>query len=484
MGKAEVQKMVAHSLDAVDFLQQSDEDQAAAPPPPPALKRVSLADVFDAPEPPQRFVWADRIPCEHVTLLGAHGGTGKSMLALQLAAHVAIGRPFLGNEVEQGRVLFFSAEDAGPMVRRRFARVCRADGLDPAEVAQNLEVIDASDAPTLYEEANRGGVKLGAKTPAFLALQRDLQANPASLLVIDNASDTFGASEIERARVREFVRELSGLVKANGGAVLLLVHVPKVTARSRGKAGDEESYSGSTAWHNSARSRLFMSEPDGASGDESRRTIAHQKCNVGPKAEPLEVAVRPDGTFGLWVPVELAGGIQGVIDRAEQRERDTHALLRLVHEFFERGEYVSPNLRASTNAHAMFKNEAGFPGLSKDEVTTLLREAQRIGLVIAENYTNAGRKPCVRWALTEAGLKAISAPGAPGAPGPENKHPSNREQGARAGAPGAPGPVLGGVGERARTTGCAEATTAGPGDVHPVPPSEQPGAAHEEEEPA
>jgi hypothetical protein len=58
--------------------------------------RVSIADVFSNPPSPQQYIWGGRIPVGELTLLAAHGGTGKSTFALQLAAHVANDSPFLG----------------------------------------------------------------------------------------------------------------------------------------------------------------------------------------------------------------------------------------------------------------------------------------------------------------------------------------------------------------------------------------------------
>ncbi len=58
--------------------------------------RVSIADVFSNPPDPQQYIWGGRIPVGELTLLAAHGGTGKSTFALQLAAHVANNTPFLG----------------------------------------------------------------------------------------------------------------------------------------------------------------------------------------------------------------------------------------------------------------------------------------------------------------------------------------------------------------------------------------------------
>lgn len=58
--------------------------------------RVSIADVFTNPPESQKYIWGERIPYDALTLLAAHGGTGKSTFALQLAAHLATNTPFLG----------------------------------------------------------------------------------------------------------------------------------------------------------------------------------------------------------------------------------------------------------------------------------------------------------------------------------------------------------------------------------------------------
>ncbi len=72
---------------------EAAQDDAANEPP---FRRVSLHDVFTNPSPPQKYVWGGRVPFEALTLLAAHGGTGKSLFALQCAAHTAAGKPFLG----------------------------------------------------------------------------------------------------------------------------------------------------------------------------------------------------------------------------------------------------------------------------------------------------------------------------------------------------------------------------------------------------
>ena len=68
------------------------------------------------------------------------------------------------------------------------------------------------------------------------------------------------------------------IAREHDAAVVLLAHIDKAAARNGGQGN---SYSGSTAWHNSARSRLALVE-DEATGLE----LLHEKANFGKKRDP------------------------------------------------------------------------------------------------------------------------------------------------------------------------------------------------------
>ena len=53
----------------------------------------------------------DLIPQKTVTLFSGDGGTGKSLLSLQLAVGVVTGRGWIGKAVSGGSVIYMSAED-------------------------------------------------------------------------------------------------------------------------------------------------------------------------------------------------------------------------------------------------------------------------------------------------------------------------------------------------------------------------------------
>lgn len=262
----------------------------AVPPPNPTLLEVELDDVMSASLEAVRYAVKPWMPRRHVTLFGGHGGIGKSSLALAIGAHVACGLPFAGLDVEQSPVLFVSLEDEARIVRLRLRRIIEAYRLPAERVLAALRLLDGTQTFTALMTEGDG---FNAQ-PVFTQAYRELEevAKGAGLIVIDNASDAFDANENNRRTVRAFVRGLAAIARKHDAALVLLAHIDKSAAKD-GARGN--SYSGSTAWHNSARSRLALLEQDG------RILLAHEKANLSARADPLAVMFVDD------VPVPEAG---------------------------------------------------------------------------------------------------------------------------------------------------------------------------------
>ncbi|MCU0909864.1 MAG: AAA family ATPase [Rhodobacteraceae bacterium] len=95
-------------LDAyADEFQREEGQEAAAPDR--ASRFFTAADLEGRPVPERPWLVPDLVPSKTVTLFSGDGGTGKSLLALQLCAAVASGGAWLGLPVAQGRALMISA---------------------------------------------------------------------------------------------------------------------------------------------------------------------------------------------------------------------------------------------------------------------------------------------------------------------------------------------------------------------------------------
>jgi hypothetical protein len=283
------------------------------------LVPVAFTALRDASLAPPRFIVDRVLPRKVVTLLGAHGGAGKSLLALTIAAHVACGTSWAGFAVISSPVLIVSLEDPGDVVLYRLRQVVMQYGLPEDAVLRNLRIVDGTEGEALAREVSEAGIKSLHPTEAMAEL-RDVAAG-AGLIVVDNASDGLDASENDRRVVRTFMRQMLGKVaRANDAAVLLLVHIDKLAARSDSGGN---TYSGSTAWHNSARSRLALVS-DGSSVE-----LRHEKSNFGKVVDPVRLRWTDDGVL-VPTTAEAAQADVQAREAAQAGEDAAHVLVAIV----------------------------------------------------------------------------------------------------------------------------------------------------------
>lgn len=358
------------------------------------LVEVDIADAMHARVPVPEFVVEPLIPRGTATLLGAHGGAGKSTLALTWCAHVAAGIRWAGLHVEHGNALFVSLEDPGPVVLYRLQKIVREYGIDWVELTGRLRVLDGTDVDAaLMTEINDHGNRTLAATPIMAEVEQ--AAEGAQLIVVDNASDGFDANENDRRQVRQFVRRLAQIAKANGAGLVLLAHVDKVSAKfgSRGNT-----YSGSTAWHNSARSRLAMTEDEGS----GLIVLAQEKLNLGRRADPLHLSW---SDCGVLVPIEVDTEAQ---EQAAQQQADTDAdaVLTVLLVAFS-AEQTIPTAESGpyTAWHALQKLPE-LPEVYRDKPGRKRLESALVALerrkeIMREAYRKPNRHPGERWALAQ-----------------------------------------------------------------------------------
>ena len=95
---------------------------------PSAVEIASMA-AFRGRAPERRWIVREWIPSGVVTGLYGDGGVGKTLLALQLQASMALRRKWLGVEVEPGRSLGVYCEDDIDELHRAPRRHRRRDGM-------------------------------------------------------------------------------------------------------------------------------------------------------------------------------------------------------------------------------------------------------------------------------------------------------------------------------------------------------------------
>ena len=248
-------------------------------------------------------------------------------------------------------------------------------------------MLDASDLdPALYREVRDAEGKVSSETWLLGRLGELTRMVGASLVVIDNASDAFDGDEIKRSPVRTFIRSLRQRLARPGRAVLLLAHVSKASASNRPGTGSED-YSGSTAYHNSARSRLSLTN-QGAHG----LRIEHMKSNLGPKANPVDLVWHEGVPLIEGYLTTTSAAVELSKTRAaEQDAANKAALVGVLQSLDAIGERVTSATQGAYTAYRALKGAAGFPkGLDADETNRLLRELQTEGRIFRSNRKTNG----------------------------------------------------------------------------------------------
>lgn len=339
---------------------------------------------------------------EDVTLLGGHGGAGKSFLSLQFACAVVVGAEVLGHPTRECRVLYYSAEDGRKRLTRRLRNIVELYDYDEEKLKANLCILDASELEPLYGETlepspdgKRFSKILGPRAD-FTNLQRMVEAFDPQFVITDGASDTFDGNEIARREVRAFIKLLRRVHPHRPVGVLLNVHIDRSSAR--GTITSDDGYAGSGAWHNSCRRRLYLQmkveREDGEVVSEQflLRIMKHQDG----VPEPDMALIR--GQCGLWQIAATFGG-----ELARDGEPDhAETLLTLIGEYYHRAIYISTSLapQATTGVFATLKGDPRWPKtLTKKRVEALVRQLERDGELLREQYQRGNRGHAERWAV-------------------------------------------------------------------------------------
>ncbi|MGX5710508.1 bifunctional DNA primase/polymerase [Brucella lupini] len=300
---------------------------------------------------PEREWWIDGlVPMRQVTILNGDGGVGKSLLALQLAAAGAMGCETLDMKPMHGRVMYLGAEDEAEEFHRRLVDITRAHCRQLSDL-HDFKLLPMADADALLSIPN---AKTGIMEPTRLwnAFAEAARSFLPDLITLDTSADLFGGDEVKRAQVRQFVSMLRKLAIEISCAIILLSH-PSVAGMQSGTGS-----SGSTAWNNSVRSRLYLTRPDAKDDpDPDTRILKTMKTNYGKIGGEIKLRWE-EGAFVLddGKPSASVGLLH-----AHQEQ----VFLRLLSEINRTGRRVSAS-RSSTYAPTFMADMPNADDVNKD----------------------------------------------------------------------------------------------------------------------
>ena len=227
----------------------------------PLFELVKAEDI--RPEP-ITWLWQGWLAAGKLHILAGSAGTGKTTIALDLAATITNGGTWPdGSVAPQGDVLIWSGEDD------------HRDTLMPRLSACGADLSRAHFITGQFDPARD-----------IEKLREEIDKRPVKLLIIDPIVSAVGADTHKNGEVRRALQPLVDLAKDLRCAVLGITHF------SKGTAGSDplERVTGSLAFGAVARV-VFVAAKISQSEHEDMRVLARAKSNFGPDAGGFQYQV-------------------------------------------------------------------------------------------------------------------------------------------------------------------------------------------------
>ncbi len=295
------------STPVLEMLQAYNEDQDVKTGP------LTPGELMEGDYPPAEYVISDFVLEGHPNLLYGDGGTGKTLLSLQMAVSIAAGIPFFGHQVKQLPVLLVLAEDDKGETRKRLLQICESYGLNLEDLPVHTWCRPGQDS-SLARISDDGDIQ---ELPFLGELFQQMRDIGQCFVLLDTVTDIANLDETKRPAVNTLAKKLLlPLCRDTGSTMIVTAHPSKASML------DNSHYAGSTAWNNSFRSRLSLKKDK---DDTTKVTLEVAKANYG-----------AEGKLELF----HAGGILENVSsqsHADRNRRDLELVLETVSDMLARG---------------------------------------------------------------------------------------------------------------------------------------------------
>jgi hypothetical protein len=261
-----------------------------------------------------RWIVKGILPHAELGVLYGESGSGKSFVALDLAAAIALGQDWRGHKVKQGKVVYVAAEGANGF-RNRLRAYSHQHQLDLKTLP--LHIIHA--APNLLD-----------KTDALDVAKAILSIGKPDLVIVDTLAQTMpGGNENGGEDMGKALAHCKGIHRATGALVLLVHHSGKDSSKgARGWSGLRAAADVEMEVVRSDQERMLSvtKQKDGGDGAE-----------FGFKLVQVVVDIDEDGDDVTSCIVEHCEAKAGMRARRAKKEKPLDALDMAMVRFVEEG---------------------------------------------------------------------------------------------------------------------------------------------------
>jgi RecA-family ATPase len=346
------------------------------------------------------WVVEEWIPLRRTTLLTGDGGSGKSLVSQQIATCVALGLPFMGLKTRKLKALYITCEDDLGELHRRQEGICGAVGASMSELDGNLFFLSrCGDLNNSLLHFHNDGVE---QSQFYRDIANFVWTNQIGFLVLDNIAHLFEGNENLRNNVAIFCNAMEALAKEAGATVLFLGHPAKAVGSQ---------YSGSTAWENQVRSRLYLKRPEGDEGayDDDARILERSKSNYAKNGDAIKFRwqdwafVEAEAPSATWQD-QMAGNAQAAAENTR--------FMALLQERIKQGRAVSGRNMARNYAPRQFATMPQAKGMKAEQFERAMERLfalEHIEEVDIRNPTDRHATRCIMPVKDAAGhLRATS----------------------------------------------------------------------------
>lgn len=225
---------------------------------------IVLGNLLDPTAVTARPWVVDRLALRgEVSVLGAPGAGGKSMILLTAACHWSVGKDFGPYKLKEPgvpiRSFIYNAEDDLMEQSRRVLAICHVFNLDYAQVKANLCIMDDSQGEVCLVTSHNHALAANERVVQFVI--ETAQAIGAGLIVMEPLVNLHTCNENDAGEMRFVITTIKRIARTANVPVIIAHH----TNKGAGGKGDETGIRGSGAIVNSARVAVMLS---GATDDD------------------------------------------------------------------------------------------------------------------------------------------------------------------------------------------------------------------------